>query len=234
MSLTHLFSLAPHPFFLFFAWQLKLRGQEGIWEAITVVCFGSLTPTPSPWLCRSNAATLPACCLGNKHIFNHPGPASAKATLAEPCLTSSGQKSWTAIWWTQAIRVKPCLLNPGHISGSQTVKSRSYSLSSLCWNWASEDMPFNLSVCSTQATLVKPRWSNPGQESHTPLSVFRPQKSCCPGWNQARKGWSVFGWVSSSVVMLATCWLTVGSSDVNPTQLRAGNEVRCKTEEKTS
>lgn len=91
------FPLAPHPFFLFFAWQLKLRGQEGIWEAITVVCFGSLTPTPSPWLCRSNAATLPACCLGNKHIFNHPGPASAKATLAEPCLTSSGQKSWTAI-----------------------------------------------------------------------------------------------------------------------------------------
>lgn len=51
----------------------------------------------SLWLCRSNVATLPARCLGNKHIFNHPGPLSAKATLVELHLTTSGQKSWTAI-----------------------------------------------------------------------------------------------------------------------------------------
>lgn len=51
----------------------------------------------SLWLRRSNVATLPARCLGNKHIFNHPGPVSAKATLVEPRLTTPGQKSWTAI-----------------------------------------------------------------------------------------------------------------------------------------
>jgi len=129
--------------FLLFAWQLKHRGQEGIWEAITVVCFGSLTPTPSPWLCRSNAATLPACSLGNKHILNHSGPVSAKATLVEPHLTSSGQKSWTpsdefrlykssSVYWTQATLVAARQSNPGRTSWVPFVETepmRTYSSS---------------------------------------------------------------------------------------------------------
>lgn len=76
--------------------------------------------------------------------------------------------------------------------------------------------------------MVKPR---PGKLN--PSSESRPQKYNRAALNQTRKRWSIFGWVSSSVIMLAKCWLTVGFSDVSTAQLRAGSKTRCKTGEKT-
>lgn len=81
------------------------RGQGGIWEAITEVCFGFLAPKPSPWLCRSNAATLPACSLGNKHIFNQPGPRIGQ-----------GHTSWALSDKRGPEKLDRHLMNSGHAS----------------------------------------------------------------------------------------------------------------------
>lgn len=118
-------------------------------------------PRPSPWLCRCSAATLPACCLGNKHILNHPEALypRAKATLVEPRQTSSGQKSCTPSdelrsckssfdYWTLATLAAARQSNPGHVSWVpfvETVPTRTY---------------FSGSV-STLVTSIMPHWSKP-------------------------------------------------------------------------
>lgn len=88
------FAVPPRPFSSSFCLVEESRGSRGHMGSNHSSLFWL---SPSLWLCGSDVATLPARCLGNKHIFNRPGPASAKATLLELRLTTSGQKSWTAI-----------------------------------------------------------------------------------------------------------------------------------------
>lgn len=117
----------PLPFihlFVLFGRQLKLGGVRGAYGKQSQRFV--LASSPQSQVLGCAGAMLPPCLLAawetNTSLISR-GPVSAKATAVERCLTSAGQRSWTAIWWTQATQVKPCQVNPVHAGGSQTVKS---------------------------------------------------------------------------------------------------------------